>query len=98
VPTATEFSAIFDTIYKFELGSTKHELLAGVDLGHEPRGGNTQNGLRENPNRPIDAFNPVYGAVPADFRQTSFFAERTFFGAYLQGVGASTTWIRIRCL
>lgn len=84
VPTATEFNAIFDTIYKFELGSTKHELLAGVDLGYEPRNGNTQNGPRENPNRPIDAFNPVYGAVPTDFRQTSFFSERFLFGTYFQ--------------
>jgi iron complex outermembrane receptor protein len=85
VPTATELNAIVDTTYRFELAGMKHALLAGVDFGYEPKDGNSQDGPRGLPlAQPIDAFNPVYGAVPTGFTQTSFFVERFLFGVYAQ--------------
>lgn len=84
VPTIGQFQWIVDSTYKFELGPTRHELLAGVDVLWEPKELNTQDGPRSLRPIPMNVLAPTYGALPGPFSLTSFFGDRQWVGLYLQ--------------
>jgi len=86
VPKGTAINALADLGYRLELGGTRHELLAGVDVRWEPEFGNQQDGPRARGPFPIDIVNPQFGQFgPIVFDDFSDFdAETKWVGVYFQ--------------
>jgi len=86
VPKGTTFQGIADLGYKFELGPTRHHVLAGVDVRWDPKWGNQQDGPRSSGPFPIDIVNPQhgqFGAITFD-NPSDFDGETKWVGLYLQ--------------
>ena len=86
VPKARSFATVADVQYSFELGSSQHELLVGVDLRRDPEVGNKQDGPVANGPFPIDIVNPQYnqfGTIVFD-DATNFDREETRAGVFVQ--------------
>ena len=86
VPKARSFATVADVQYSFELGSSQHELLVGVDLRRDPEAGNQGDGPIATGPFPIDIVNPRYnqfGAIVFD-DVTDFDREETRAGVFVQ--------------
>ena len=86
VAKARSFATVADVQYSFELGSSQHELLVGVDLRRDPEAGNQQDGPVATGPFPIDIVNPQYnqfGTIVFD-DATDFDREETRAGVFVQ--------------